>query len=485
MNISKIAQSAGVTLSLILLIFNIGTSQQASGLFLENYSGIHGVVKNPASGQHGKLGWDINLASANFYFQNDYAYAANSNFFHFLRNTDSLSILGLNEQVVDPDEFGILFFENDKNKSAYGHLDIMGPSAWIELNPISIGLFTRFRAESSIAKIPSILGYNNYQNLTLNQVQSLESIQSAGAMWSEYGLSLSSNAFWYDDISAGINIKYLVGHEGYYLSSPNNLNLIKTDDQIQLNSAVATVAYTEGIADQNNINRSKKGRGFAIDLGYSQTFERSKLGIAILDLGQMNFNTNAETHRIVVNDTLSLNVNDINNQSTLSSLIQLAENNLIAGDSSMVSNSFKVETPVRLAINFDYQLSKNVFINTAVIQSLGSSDNAIKSENNIAISPRYESRWFTITTPIVISNYERVKVGFATRLGLLTLGSDNVLSLFGKNNLSGSSVYAAVKINPFNYGGKKGRGVNCPKVKRSPWDSAKPNKGAKRMTSPG
>jgi hypothetical protein len=89
-----------------------------------------------------------------------------------------------------------------------------------------------------------------------------------------------------------------------------------------------------------------------------------------------------------------------------------------------------------------------------------------------------------VATPLILSNYETVRMGFSARLGILTIGSDDLFSLFGKNDFNGSSVYAALKINPFG-NSKNGKNVKCPKIKRSPWDSSDPIKGAKRMRSPG
>ena len=135
-------------------------------------------------------------------------------------------------------------------------------------------------------------------------------------------------------------------------------------------------------------------------------------------------------------------------------------------------------------MNFDYQLDQFLFVNAAISHSLATSDQAIRTENNISISPRYERRWLAVSLPVTVNSYESVHLGVAARLGPLTIGTDNLTSLFGSQDFNGSSVYAAVRVYPFK-NSKTRKGVDCPKVKRSPWDSAKPVKGAKRMRSPG
>ncbi len=473
----------GIAIFLTSLLIPNLCAQQATGLFYENYSGIHGVVKNPAFGQHGSLGWDVNIASANLYGLTNYVGVTNSNLFNFLDAMDSLSILGINEQHVDPTARGILFDGQNRDKSAFAHIDVMGPSVWLDLHSVGLGLFVRGRVEAGVPKINAALGYYQYQELTLGDVQSVTNLQSAGAAWTEYGINISSSAFWYEDISLGINIKYLQGHEGYYLSSPSNFDFTRTvDNQFEINSSASNLAYTAGFSDFESLSRTNRGKGWAIDLGYSQAFERSRVGVSILDLGGISFNNSGAFHRLVINETIGIDVNDITNAKSVEGLINLIDQLTI--DSTLVSNSFSVRTPARLVVNYDYQLDQKVFVNSFLSHRITTTENAIRSENNLAISPRYESPWFTIALPIVVNNYESVHVGFAAKFGFLTIGSDNVMSVFGSQNFNGSSIYAAIKVNPFNYGKKGGRGVNCPKVKRSPWDSAKPIDGSQRMRSP-
>lgn len=487
MNIFKLINWVLIVFFCTSLSISRSTAQQASGLYYENFAGIHGVIRNPAYGPHGHLGWDVNLGSINAYASNNYSYVSNSNLFHFLGQMDSLSLMTRDEQVTDPDAVGLAFYQNESAKRAIANVDIMGPSAWINFNPISVGLFTRMRAEGG-ANVPSQLGYYQYQELTVNELQNIGETHSAAAMWSEIGINLSTNQLWYDEsFSIGVSIKYLRGHEGAYLANTGNLGFTKLDnDDFDLNETVTTIGYTAGVGNTDDLSLSNKGSGWAIDIGLSMQFERSRLGISILDIGKINFSNDAQMHRLVVNDLLSLNSEELTSEGTLTGIIDGINTELVASgaDSTLVSDQFNIVTPMRLNINYDYQLTQDIFINSSLVQNLAMADNAIKAENNIAISPRYEKRWFTVATPVILSNYETIRVGFATRLGVLTIGTDNVLSLFGTNDFNGSSIYAAVKINPFG-NGKKGGKVNCPKIKRSPWDSADPVKGARRMRSPG
>lgn len=465
-------------------------AQQASGLYYENFSGIHGVVRNPASGQHGLLQWDVNIASINAYAQNNYAYVNRSNLFHFFKNMDSLRILGTDEQVTDPDAFGLAFYNTNKSKRAILNTDIMGPSLWINLKPIGLGLFSRLRSEGSIPLIPAQLGYYQYRDIDLNQTQNLREIKGAGAVWSEIGINISSNSLWYDEsLSIGMNIKYIRAHEGIYGATTGDAIYTKATENIfQINQGVMDLAYTGGVGDTRDFSLSQKGSGLALDIGLSKDFDNWRLGVSLRDIGNISFKSSAQHHRLVVNELVNIDVDRLSNQTSLSEIIsdintQLQDDNQT--DSTLINDRFTLISPTRLNVTMDHHLSSRWFVHTSLVQNLAHGPRAIHAENNLAITPRYESRWLTVSAPLILSNYETIRIGLAGRLGILTIGSDDLFSLFGKRDFNGSSIYAAIKINPFGNGNKKGKKVHCPKIKRSPWDSSEPIKGARRMRSPG
>ena len=480
MKITLNVGSIGLILFSTLIFNHFAFAQHASGLFYDNYAGIHGVVKNPASGQHSRLGWDVNIVSGHLYGRTTYGRIVNTNFFDLASGVETLSVFGDDEISTDPDARGIVFQEG--TASAYAHVDIMGPSFWIDLKPVGIGGFIRGRADASAPNIPSELSYQEIQNLTVSDAQSISDIQSAGAAWTEYGISLSSNSFGFDDISIGINVKYLQGHEGYLLSSPGNFDFIRTaDNQLQINTPETILAYTDGFANNGDLSRSTRGSGWAIDLGYSQQFLRSRLGISIVDLGRIRFNDSGSLHELVLDEAIELDIDELSALGSVDELIAIVD--AAAPNSTLVGNSFTVRTPARLLINYDYQVGQFIFVNAALSQSLAISDQAIRSENNLSISPRYERRWLAVTLPVTVNSYESVHLGLAARLGPLTIGTDNLTSLFGSREFNGSSVFAAVRVYPFK-DSKNSKGVECPRIKRSPWDSAQPVKGARRMRSP-
>ncbi len=455
-------------------------SQQAAGLYYDNYAGIHSVIYNPAAPTHGRLAWDVNLASVNAYAQNSYSYVMNSSLWQLRGQLDSLMIISDDEQIVPPEATGVNFFDESRNKRAIAKVDIMGPSAWVNFHPVAVGVYTRFRIESHTPSIPAVLGYQQYQELAFGELSQIPKIQSAGAAWSEYGVNLSSNQLWYDEtFSLGLSVKYLRVHEAYNIYTPEGVQLQKDNNTVSFADSRAVASYTAGVG-MNSLQRQHRGNGWALDIGLSKTWDRGKIGAALLDIGRMNVKNDAQMHNIVVNDLLSLNVDDINNQSNLSELITLIDQN--SADSTLAADRFTLGTPAKLVVNVDYQLARRIFVNGSLVNNLAMNDEAIHAENNVTIAPRYETRWLSVAAPVSISGTRELRVGLGARLGFFTIGSDDILSWFNQSEFNGSSIYAAVKINPWN-NNTKGKNVKCPKIKRSPFDSANPIKGAKRMRS--
>ena len=96
-----------------------------------------------------------------------------------------------------------------------------------------------------------------------------------------------------------------------------------------------------------------------------------------------------------------------------------------------------------------------------------------QAENAVTLIPKYEKKWLMFSLPITLYEYQKLRVGMAAKIGFLTLGSDHLLSLVGKSDFRGSSLYAGIKIFPFGDGGSRkskgqGKGVICPTPIKKP-----------------
>ena len=471
------------------LIISIGflhrtTAQLASGLYSENYSGIHGSIINPAFGPHGYLGWDVNIASGHLFFQNDYAFVTETNLFDLLRNTSEVELINP-EDPPSPGDRVLDFTRGRTSTYATLNTDVMGPSFYMDLNRFGIGFYSRARVVASTQRFPGQLGYYDYQNIDLNTATEIPETQIAGLAWTEYGINVASSSLFPDRrISVGLNLKYLIGHEGFYAHSMNLSNLVRvTDNQIELNNTVGELAFTDGLGDTNNLNYQANGRSIGLDLGVSIELDRMRIGVSILDIGKMSFSGNAALHRLVLNSALVIPVDNLTSRTSVDGVVQEINQivNTAGLDSTLVGKQFGVGLPSRLVLGVDHYLVEDFFVSASLVQRLKNNKNGIHADNSLTVTPRFERRWISFSLPMTVHNYDTFRLGMATRLGLLTIGSDDLMSLFGRRDFNGSSIYVAVKINPFKQKtDERGYDVNCPRIKRSPWNSHEPVKTARR-----
>ena len=198
------------------------------------------------------MGWDVNLASGNFFAQNDYAFITNANLFRVLNNSRDISQVNP-EDPAPPGDMALDFEDGIGDKYFTLSADVMGPSFFIDLNTIGIGFFTRARMTASAQKIPETLGYYNFQNTPLGQSFSTPSIQSAGMVWTEFGLNVAKTISADSPISVGMSLKYLIGYQGYYGHTTGILNLTRLDGNVlQIENSVGELAFTNGLSTTSN-----------------------------------------------------------------------------------------------------------------------------------------------------------------------------------------------------------------------------------------
>ena len=117
----------------------------------------------------------------------------------------------------------------------------------------------------------------------------------------------------------------------------------------------------------------------------------------------------------------------------------------------------------------DYALVPYVYLNGLLVQRVPFGNVSLSRGNLLAFTPRFEHRWFSAALPISLYNYSDMRVGAAVRLAFFTIGSENLGSIIGNDNFTGTDLYFALRINPFslgfgNWGGwssRRGKNVKC------------------------
>ena len=421
--------------------------------------------------------WDINLVAVGIFGENNYGY---------IGNTSAINLANANNIYFAPDlpegfrpEDGDLvgdFYNDNRKKFGSALVDVMGPSFMINLESgHSFGLFTRVRASASIRNIPPHLGYYQIKQVPYDQPFDLPKGKSAGMGWSEIGINYainmpSSNG----NIGFGVNLKYLQGYEAYYFKNNTNTTVVNTrGDTLSAPSANFEFAFTDSNTAEDDIGLSKNGNGIGIDLGAMMVIGNSgrdydwKFGASIIDIGRINFKNNAQKHVFNTDSPFSLVGPAYESITEVDQGIQKLSQDILSDSlASRAGNKFGIWLPAALSLQADYQFIPNVYVNATLVQRVPLGKAALQRDNILAISRRWETRWFGASLPLVLYNYSDFRVGTALRLGYLTLGSDHIGSLFGEQKkFSGADFYVALKVNPFNLnfsdGGRRGKGVKC------------------------
>ena len=448
-------------------------TQSATGLYVGDYSGIHGTILNPASSRFSKLPWDVNLAGFHGFGHTDYAFALQSNLFHYLQNFGQLQQVPANSDVVglDPNNFYYDFNPDVTSTTASSLFDLTGPSALVNFENFSLGAFTRLRIQGGTHHISEGLSYTRVNRTPFGEEIALSNENIQGMAWTEIGLSFSSDRLLpFDGASIGVNAKFLNGHQGGFIQNLDNLTYTRLNrDSLRVSGPELEMGFTNSMIDDQSSPLQSNGKGIALDLGISYKLPKGVLNISILDIGIIRFK-NAEVYRIESGEIMHFDLEPFRDATDLRTLINLidsqASENLNV-PTILVDDQITIGMPTRLHADFNYTYRENIFLGVSIDQRIPLKRIAVEAENVLTLFPRYEKKWFMASLPISIYEYERIRVGAAFRFGFLTIGSDHLFSLLGKSNFRGSSLYGAIKLTPFWSKKSKTRGagrngVECP-----------------------
>lgn len=454
---------------LILATLNfIGFTSKAQiqqGLRTSNYGGINSLQLNPSSFHYGTLKWDINIVAGGLFFENEYLFINNTNFIELLNHDGPFiqrktSTDPLNQQD-DPQALYYDFFDpnKDMNNSANAFAGL--PSIAFRLDKHSFGIFTNFRMAIGLNKLDNDLDYFSIDRWVEGKIKSIDPIKIAGMQWAEIGFNaatkLKETKFnkWY----VGVNIKYLRGINGFYLNSNSNSTATEINDTISFSGG----PYEYGLASGTMNGESPfqgNGHGAGLDIGLTfikKHINKSKpylwrLGVSIVDLGFVHFNSNAQDHSLSASDLYSLDkasFTGINNPINLFQII--SEQSTGNPNQTLVDDNFNIYTPAMISIQFDYALKRNWFFSSQINRRMNLSAKMVDRENLIAGSFRYEKMNWEIGIPVSLVEDHHLRAGLWARFYFLTLGSDHIRSLFIDDpQFTGSDVYFAIKLNPFN-----------------------------------
>jgi len=468
-----------------LFLFSLSSlpllAQEQLGLRLERYAGIWGAGLNPSQTAFNPNNWEVNLFAADLFFENSYAYLHNTSLPNALRNTDHLiSVTDLTrERPLAPDDIVLDFFDAKRRMHGVLQARVAGPGFSFRFNENNVvGLITSVRAGISSYRIPEILAYRTISDLPRNQAIDIPATKLQGMAWSEIGLHYSRRQTDGDLHTAwGLTPKFLLGAEGFYTEAESSFDYTQRQgDTVAFGRARWEYGLTTGNLNDPNTTPAgyhTQGRGFGLDLGFSWAQPDAadednyawRLGVSLLDLGFLRYKRPAEQHRIVFDTVVTVSNTNFPPRSDPKLVLQDASQAFLGNATqSLQARAFSIGLPTALSVQFDMQIAPLMYVGAALIQRIPLQRHSLQRPGTLAVTPRFEHRWVSVSFPIVLDDWRSLRMGLAGRFGFLAFGTDNLNSFFQKEKLTGGDVYIGLKINGFSIhfkekeGAYKGRG---------------------------
>jgi hypothetical protein len=450
-------------------LFTKLSAQEQLGLRLETYAGVSSLSINPTGNLHNPLKWDINLAGGGFFFENNYASLRETSLSRLLRHRSDAEFLAAGdvEGPVSENTFIVDFFNDGAKRFVSANGFVAGPSVALRIGGNhSVGIFTNLRSAAGSFNIPNAFSYYKYDARPFHEMFEVPKLRGALLNWSEIGLNYAlkiptTNG----SVNLGINLKYLQGYEAGYLESRTNYQHTKLPGNA-VEIGLPDSRYGFAAKDFSSPFAGRNGRGLGADLGFTWVADewdegyRLKLGASLLDIGRIKFSKNAEAHLFQLDTSITLRMDDYEQYGLPDGLPALvhafSENNLGDANASLVAHEFRMALPAALSLQADYCLSEKLYLNALFTQRLPTISEGPRRGNLLAVTPRVQHRWYSVSMPVSVYNWSRFHIGLAARLGWLVIGSDDVAGIFSNENYTGADFYFAIKLNPFDLGGNGG-----------------------------
>lgn len=438
-------------LAMLLLGFQWLQSQSYFGFLTDNYSGIHGVISNPANISDSNYKADVNLIGVSTFVGNDY--------------------YGVNVMDVFKDEYD---FDADAKKSPSMdnnlglNTDVLGLAFMLNLNQkSSIAIFSRARSFVNINEIngetADALDDKTTEDFNVNEGD----FYGFGHGWIEvgatYARTLMDNGQHF--LKGGVSVKYLQGAGSVYAMGRNvmiaydadgtNLGGGETTGSISSTGEITYGRYDDFDAE-NYDYELPDATGIGGDIGFvyewrpdyanSSSNEKGtnkyklKVGLSVTDIGKINYDDGlVETYNITNSDVSEEDFEDAESVDDILNTFYT-----LTG----TQRGIEASLPMAAHLNVDLSLSPKFYINANADYSLISNgfENANRILNTVTLTPRFESKWFSFFVPLSYIEYNGFHVGAGLRAGPLYVGSGALISVFTNQETMGADVYAGLKI---------------------------------------
>ncbi|WP_047247618.1 DUF5723 family protein [Maribacter thermophilus] len=470
----------------LVMLMGVGVKAQSYiGFLSDNYSGVHGVISNPANIADSRFKTDVNLVGASAFFSNDYV---------------GVGLSDLMDSDFDYDTDAELSASTNNNIA--GNVDVLGPAFMFNLTTkSSIAVFSRARAFVTLSEINGETIDDLDDGIDENRDFMVDegNFYGAASGWAEIGVTYAHVLYNKEQhfLKGGLSLKYLKGVGNIYTTG-NDVQIAYDADGATLpdSSTVGTLTSTGEInygssddfeGDDYEFEMPNNASGFGVDLGFVYEWRpdyknymttnadgtvhvqkdknkyKLKIGLSVTDLGAVKYDDGVEDTYDITN---SITEDDYEQYDGIEEKLE----NLYVLTST--EQGIKSSLPSALHFNVDYNINKGFYVNLNTDISLKSTgSNIVRNANILSLTPRFESKWFSFYLPFSTYQYSGFQMGAGFRAGPLYLGSGSLITSLTKDKIQGSDVYVGLKI-PVYQGSPKDKdedGVidkldNCPKV---------------------
>jgi outer membrane protein OmpA-like peptidoglycan-associated protein len=440
------------TVFVIAFLASLATAKAQSylGYYHDNYAGVQSVLFNPATIVDSRFKTDINLLSFSSSVSND-MYGVN--FFDVFKDG------------YDFDTQAKKSFTNANKVNL--NTDVMGPSFMFNITPKhSLAIFTRARGIGNVIDVNgNVINELSKDNQT-NFNYSVGSPNAVGNSWGEIGISYAAVLYQQGQhfLKGGITAKYLQGIANYHFQGTNvtlkyNENVILPQNSTYESTGTAVYGSSQDFSTNSNIDIDSKSNGFGVDLGlvyeWRPDFDASRadindlkylnkykvrVGFALTDLGSMMYDKGVRN---------SYNLNKIitqDNYDNADNFDDFMKNNYPA---TPINGAIKSKLPTAIHADVDWNIHNKFYVNLNGDFSVVSKTilNQSSIANQVSLTPRYESRWFSFYLPVSYMDVNKqAQVGVGLRTGVFFIGSGSVLSNMMSDNSRAADIHLGVKI---------------------------------------
>lgn len=467
---------------ILLLSANVASAQVFQGYQTSQFAGVHGIPLNPASaaGYHGR--WDINIIGAGLIAGNTYA-------------SFSKKALLSNQSTLYRNVDYFLDSMATRNQYAWAEAEIMMPSVLYAIDKYQSFAFTwRIRGSGNINNVSTPTANmfaNNYPNVTyLDRTINEPYAQGGQHGWNEFGFTYARlvKEDIYSRLKLGATVKLLSGIISGYGSGENATYVFKSDGTLDIKRGIAQFSYNK----ENDEGHETIGDYFGffnhaslgLDLGLIYDILEGEDGYGAYEDADIYFNPGADQYKL----RLGISITDIGrlkyDASVVSQKVDLTSENLSAngltrrrGESEQeyllrlgsyfeqqeFPSTYTMTLPTALHLSADYKIREGFYLGAVADIGLTGGKKLDRKTNKLvqlAITPRYDKRWWGVYTPLVLNRFGQADAGLVLRAGPLVLGSASLFTSLAKKNLNRVDGFVVLRVIPIKFASRnRGNGI--------------------------